>query len=116
MSPIPRFIHGVFNYEGRGFDMPQSLGEKASYTVPSDRRAQMVYVRAGNSGAELVNLQLFRDGKLCRYFPIGARASVHVPLAVVEEMFPESKLELQLAAPAKASGTLIVDIGFVELD
>ena len=116
MSPTPRFIHGVFAYEGRGFEVPQALGDKASYTVPSDRRAQMVYVRAGNSGPELVNLQLLRDGKLIRYFPIGARASMHVPLAVVEEMFPESRLELQLAAPAKASGTLVVDIGFVELD
>jgi hypothetical protein len=116
MSPTPRFIHGVFAYEGRGFETPFGLGDKASYTVPSDRRAQMVYVRAGNSGTELINLQLLRDGKLIRYFPIGAKASVHVPLAVVEEMFPESKLELQLAAPAKSSGTLVVDIGFVELD
>lgn len=116
MSPTPRFIHGVFVYEGRGFDVPQGFGDKATYTVPSDQRAQMVYVRAGNSGSELVNLQLLRDGKLIRYFPIGARASVHVPLAVVEEMFPESKLELQLSAPAKSSGTLVVDIGFIELD
>ena len=116
MSPSPHFIHGVFNYEGRGFDVPQVLGAKATYTVPSDRRAQMIYVRAGNSGSELINLQLMRDGKLCRYFPIGARASMHVALAVVEELFPESKLELALAAPLKATGTLVVDIGFVELD
>jgi hypothetical protein len=116
MSPTPRFIHGVFAYEGRGLEVPSGLGDKASYVVPSDRRAQMVYVRAGNSGVELINLLLLRDGKLIRYFPVGAQASIHVPLAVVEEMFPESKLELQLAAPAKSSGSLIVDIGLIELD
>jgi hypothetical protein len=116
MSSSPRFIQGVLAYEGRGLDVPSGLGDKARYVVPSDRRAQLVYVRAGNSGAELVNLVLLRDGKLMRHFPIGAKASIHVPLAVVEDMFPESVLELQLAAPAKSSGTLIVDIGFVELD
>jgi hypothetical protein len=116
MSPSARFIHGVFSYEGRGLDVPSGLGDKASYVVPGDRRAQMVYVRAGNSGAELVNLSLLRDGKLMRYFPIGAKASVHVPLAVLEDMFPESKLELQVAAPLNATGMVVVDIGFVELD
>lgn len=116
MGPTPRFIHGVFPYEGRSLDTPQSLGEKASYTVPSDRRSQLIYVRVGNSGSELVNLLLLRDGKLIRYFPIGAKASLHVPLAVVEDMFPETKIELQLAAPAKSSGTVILDVGFIELD
>ena len=32
-------------------------------------------------------------------FPVGARGAVHVPLAVVEDIFPETVLELHVAAP-----------------
>lgn len=116
MSSTPRFIQGVFTFEGRGLDKPAALGGKASYSVPGDKRAQLVYLRAGNSSAELINLSLLRDGKLMRYFPLGARASVHVPLAVVEDLFPDSELELQLAAPVHIAGSLVLDVGLVELD
>jgi hypothetical protein len=110
------FIHGIFTFEGRGLDTPTSLGSKASYAVPQDKRAQLVYLRAGNSSAELINLVLLRDAKVMRYFPIGAKASMHVPLAVVEDLFPETKLELQVSAPLHATGSLVVDLGLVEID
>ncbi len=56
-----------------------------------------------------------RDGKPMRYFPIGAKADVHVPLAVVEDIFPESKLEVLFAAPAGSAGHLVLDIGMLEI-
>jgi assimilatory nitrate reductase catalytic subunit len=59
---------------------------------------------------------LTRDGKPLRYFPIGAKASVHVPLAVVEDIFPESKLEVLVAAPEGVTGTVVVDFGLLESD
>jgi hypothetical protein len=116
MSSNPRFIHGVFTFEGRGLDTPIALGPKATYIVSADKRAQLVYLRAGNSSAELINLVLMRESKVMRYFPIGAKASVHVPLAVVEDIFPETKLELQLAAPVHVNGSIVIDLGLVEID
>ena len=115
MNPTPRFISGVFPFEGRGLDAPAALG-KAIYTVPSDKRAQFIYFRAGNSLDELVCVVLMRDGKPMRYFPVGAKAVLHVPLAVVEDIFPETKLEVWFAAPKGSVGSCVLDIGLLELD
>jgi hypothetical protein len=116
MNPTPRFISGVFPFEGRGLDSPAALGSKASYAVPSDKRAQFIFFRAGNSLDELVYVTLMRDGKIMRYFPIGAKNCLHVSLAVVEDIFPETKLEVFLAAPKGSVGTLVLDIGLLEID
>lgn len=116
MNSTPRFIHGVFPFEGRGLEAPHVLGPGTDYHVPADKRAQLIYLRAGNSADKLVYLVLTRDGKPMRYFPIGGNASVHVPLAVVEDIFPESKLAVLLAAPKGVSGTVILDVGLLEVD
>ena len=50
-----------------------------------------------------------------RYFPIGAKADVHVPLRVVEDLESGTAVELHLAAPATPAGAVIVDVGFVEV-
>jgi hypothetical protein len=115
MSPTARFINGVFTYEGKGLDEPVMLA-KATYTVPADKRAQLVYFRAGNSEGELVYLALTRNGKIMRYFPVGARACEHVPLAVVEDIFPESKIDVLVGAPKGLAGTIVLDIGLIEVD
>ena len=116
MTPSPRFIQGVFTFEGRGFDSPIPLNPAGKYTVPKDKRAQPIYVRGGNSSDQLVCVFLVKDGKAIRYFPIGARSDIHVPLAVVEDMFPETELELQIAAPKATSGVVIIDFGLYEID
>jgi hypothetical protein len=116
MNSTPRFIQGVFHFQGKGLDTPQALGPAARYGVPADKRAQFIYMRGGNSTGELIYLVLVRDGKPMRYFPIGAKSSVHVPLAVVEDIFPESKLEVLVAAPGGASGTVVIDLGLIEVD
>jgi hypothetical protein len=116
MNPTPRFIHGAFSFRGKGLGSLHPLDDKARYTVPPDKRAQLIYMRGGNSCDSLICLVLTRDGKPMRYFPIGAKASMHVPLAVVEDIFPESKLEVLIAAPEGVQGMVIVDIGFLEAD
>ncbi len=73
MEAAPRFLQGVFAFKGSGFDKPTALDGKLAYTVPSDKRAQLIYLRAGNSSAELIYLLLMRDGKPMRYFPVGAK-------------------------------------------
>ncbi len=49
-----------------------------------------------------------------RYFPMGAKSDVHVPLRVVEDIEGGSVVELQIAAPLGVSGTVVVDLGMVE--
>jgi hypothetical protein len=50
-----------------------------------------------------------------RLFPIGAKAATHVELAVVEDLEPETILEVLVAAPAGLTGSVVVDIGLVEV-
>jgi hypothetical protein len=116
MTESPKFIQGVFLFEGSGLDRPGPLAPAAAYMVPADKRAQLVYFRGGNASDELIVVTLTRDGKLMRHFPIGAKSSVHVPLAVVEDVFPESKLALLVAAPKGVAGLVVVDVGIIEVD
>ena len=106
------FIQGVFSCEGRGLEKPVAL---AKYQVPPDKRAQTIYFRAGNSASELFNLSLMRNGRLMRYFPVGAKSAIHVPLAVVEDLSPESVIEVLAAAPEGVAATVVLDIGFLEI-
>jgi assimilatory nitrate reductase catalytic subunit len=110
----PRFLQGVYRFEGKGLESPLSLDESLSYLVPPGMTTQPVYFRGGNSSAELIYLLLVRDGQPMRYFPIGARGDVHVPLRVVEDLDSGTTVELQLAAPDGVAGTVVVDLGLVE--
>lgn len=110
----PKFIQGVIPFVGAGYDKPVPLAS-ASFVVAPDRRAQPLYFRGGNSTGDMVAVALTRDGRLMRYFPIGARGSVHVQLAVVEDVEPESRLELSVLAPEGLGGTVVVDLGLVEI-
>ena len=115
MEAIPRFLNGVYPFQGSGYDKPTVVSERLAYSVPADKRAQLIYLRAGNTSSELIYLALMRDGKPMRYFPIGAKCGEHVPLAVVEDLFPATKLEVLFAAPAGATGHLVLDIGLLEI-
>lgn len=113
METTPQFIQGIFSFSGSGLSSPTPVA--ASYTVPADKRSQLIYFRAGNSADALVSVTLTKDGKPLRLFPIGAKAAVHVPLVVVEDIMPDSKLEVHVAAPNGASGELVLDIGLMEV-
>lgn len=115
MHSTPRFLQGVFAFDGKGLDQPVPVDGALSYVVPDGVLAQAVYLRGGNSADELICLVLLRDGTPMRYFPIGARSDVHVPLRVVEDLVGGTAVELQVAAPAGVSGTVIVDLGLVEV-
>jgi hypothetical protein len=111
----PRFLQGAFAFEGKGLDQPVPIDGALGYVVPDGVVAQAVYVRAGNSADELICLILVRDGRPMRYFPIGAKSDVHVPLRVVEDLDSGTAVELHLAAPVGVTGTVIVDLGLVEV-
>lgn len=109
----PRILTGMHPFAGVGYDEPMPVG--VSYSVPADRRAQLLYIRAGNSAPEMITVVLMRDGDPMRLFPIGAKGAVHIPLVVVEDLTPETRLELRVAAPAGTGGTLALDMGLVEI-
>jgi hypothetical protein len=111
----PKFLNGVFSFVGAGYEKPSLLSEKLTYSVPPDKRTQLIYFRGGNSSDEMVYFVMMRDGVPMRYFAIGARAGTHVPLAIVEDLDPETKLELLFGAPADATGHVVIDVGLVEI-
>ena len=115
MHSTPRFLQGVFAFEGRGIDQPFPISGALSYTIPDGVTAQVVYFRGGNTAAELVYLVLMRHGQPMRYFPIGAKADVDVPLHVVEDLDSGTVLELHLAAPEGVAGAVVIDLGLVEV-
>ena len=115
MLEKPAFLQGVFSYRGRGLECPKPFDPPVLYTVPFDRRAQTIYFRAGNASAEMICLVLTRNGRRMRYFPVGAKSGIHVPLAVVEDLDPESRVEVLVAAPDGLEAAVVIDIGFMEI-
>jgi hypothetical protein len=111
----PRFLQGVYPFEGKGIESPFPLHASLCYTVPLGAITQPVYFRGGNTADELIYVVLMRDGKPMRYFPIGAKSDVHIPLRVVEDLDGGTVIELHLAAPEGITGAVVVDIGLVEV-
>jgi hypothetical protein len=111
----PRFLQGFFTFDGKGYNSPFLLDSSLHYSVPAGVITQPVYFRGGNSTTEMVTLILMRDGAPMRYFPIGAKEAVHMPLRVVEDLIADTVLEVFIAAPDGLSGTVVVDIGLVEI-
>jgi hypothetical protein len=112
---IPRFLQGIYAFEGAGLEEPLPLSPALTYKVPFDKRSQLIYFRAGNSSAEMLYLLMKRNGKPMRYFPIGAKDAIHVSLAVVEDLEPETVLEVLLGAPENLKGSIVLDIGLMEI-
>ncbi len=111
----PQFLNGVYSFASAGYEKVAPLDEKLVYVVPSDRRAQLIYLRAGNSSKEMIYLVLMRDGVPMRYFPIAAQGAEHVSLAVVEDLEPETRVEVFFAGPSGTQGSLVIDIGLLEI-
>jgi hypothetical protein len=111
----PRFLQGVFAFSGSGYKSPKRLDSALVYTVPPDKRAQLIYLRAGNSASSLVYFALMQNGATMRLFPVGAGAASHVPLAVVEDLEPDTKIEIFVGAPEGVEGTAVIDLGIVEI-
>jgi assimilatory nitrate reductase catalytic subunit len=115
MPSTPSFLQGVFPFAGRGLDAPFLLDPSMTYRVPAGVTTQPVYFRGGNTLDELICVVLVRDGRPMRYFPIGAKGTVHVALRVVEDLLADSHVELHVAAPDGLAGMVVVDLGLVEI-
>ena len=115
MLEKPAFIQGLFAYEGKGLDSPAASNPPVFYLVPPDRRSQTIYFRAGNAAQEMIYLVLADRGRPMRYFPVGAKGAIHVPLAVIEDIAPGSEVEVLIAAPKGLRSSVLVDVGFMEI-
>jgi len=111
----PRFLQGVFTFDGQGLDAPFLLDPSLAYTVPPGYSTQPVYFRGGNSSEEMIYLTLVRDGAAMRHFPVAAKGSTHVSLRVVEDLLSDTVIEVFLGAPKGVTGTVVVDVGLVEI-
>jgi hypothetical protein len=115
MHAIPRFLQGIFPFAGQGMDKPVPIDQSLTYVVPDGVVSQPLYFRGGNTGDELICVVLVRDGQPMRYFPLGARSGTHVSLRVVEDLDAGTVLALHLAAPEGHTGSVVVDLGLVEV-
>jgi hypothetical protein len=114
-SNPPRFLQGAYPFEGQGLDKPAPVVPALTYVVPAGTTTQPVYFRGGNSTDEMIAVVLVRDGVPTRWFPIGAKDGTHVALRVVEDLLADTRLELHVAAPEGLAGTVVVDLGLVEV-
>ncbi len=108
------FLQGIYQFQGLGMEKPVPIHSELLHYVPDGVVNQTLYFRGGNSSSELVAVVLMRNGVPMRYFPIGARSDVHVPLRVVEDIDGGSAVELYVAAPEGVNGTVVIDLGMVE--
>jgi hypothetical protein len=111
----PAFIQGLYSYRGAGLARPIAFDPPVTYVVPADKRAQTVYFRAGNPSPEMIYLVLTRNGAPMRLFPVGAEGAIHVALAVVEDLEPESRMEILVGAPKSGENAVVLDVGFLEI-
>lgn len=115
MTETPRFIQGVYSFRGAGLANAVAVRPAATHRVPFDKRAQLIYLRAGNSSAEMIYVSLNRGERSVRLFPIGAKGAIHVQLAIVEDIDPDTTLELRVGAPEGLDGFVLLDMGLVEI-
>lgn len=115
IDSTPRFLNGAYEFQGSGYATPALLDPSLVYIVPADKRAQLIYLRGGNSSAEMAYLTLMQDGRPARTFPMAAKGATHVPLAVVEDLQPDTRIEVYFGAAAGVSGTIVLDLGIIEI-
>jgi assimilatory nitrate reductase catalytic subunit len=111
----PRFLQGVFPFVGRGLFDPLLLDETLRFVVPPGRATTVVYLRAGNHSDDLIYLMLVADGAPRRYFPVGPKADANVALAIYEGHPAGTELSLHYAAPRGIPGTVVIDLGLVDM-
>ena len=105
-------LQTITDIVGEGIDSPQDLN--LTYSVSQGCTAGVQYVRAGNTTEGMINVTVLKDNKAMRYVPVAAGGTIHVPLAIVDELQPGT--EISIVAAANGSGKLILDIGILEVN
>ncbi|MDP1820098.1 MAG: hypothetical protein Q8K58_09450 [Acidimicrobiales bacterium] len=63
----------------------------------------------------LICAVLTRNGEPMRLFPIPAQGSVHIPLRITEALMTDSELEVHVSAAVGVGGTIVIDLGILEM-
>ena len=107
-----RLPPGDLPLRGRRHGQAGSPPRRAGPRRPDGVISQALYFRGGNTTDELITVVLMRDGVPMRYFPIGAKGDVHVPLRVVEDLDGGTvDRAARWPRPTGCSGTVVVDLG-----
>ena len=110
-----RFLQGVYPFAGRGvFDLGP-LHDDLCYTVPPGAAAEVVYVRAGNLSDDILYLALSVNGSPHPLLPGRAEGGLSRPPRHRRDLPAGSRIEVCLAAPRGLTGTIVVDVGIVEM-
>jgi assimilatory nitrate reductase catalytic subunit len=112
----PVFFQGLYAFIGNGVADLQRLDDLLVYEVPVGKAAEPIYFRAGNFSDDLIYLTLTANGRPIRYIPVSPKGDVHIPLAIVESHPAGTLFEVSIAAPRDLTGTVVVDVGIIELD
>ncbi len=113
---VPRFLHGVYPFVGRGVYELSPLSDSLSFTVPQHRTVETPYVRAGNSSDDLIYLAISANGSPVHYYPLGPRSDIDIAPSIGETHSAGTRLDICFAAPRGLAGSVIVDVGLVEID
>jgi len=114
-AATPKFLQGVYPFVGHGAVSLTPLNDALSYLVPKGKVIEVIYFRAGNFTDELLYLTVSANGTPIRYFPVAPKGDIHVPLAIVEAHPADTLIEICLAAPRDLTGTVVVDVGLLEV-
>jgi len=114
-AATPRFLQGVFPFAGRGLFDPVTVDDSLDYTVPAGTTTEILYFRAGNWSDDLIYFTIYADSVPIRYFPVAPKGDCHVSLAIVDPHRPGTRLSVVIAAPRNITGTVIVDVGLIEV-
>lgn len=107
----PVLLQAIVPFEGRSLTAPQAID--VGYTVPPGKTAGMFYFRGGSTASGMVSISVLRDGQPMRYFPIAPNSTMHVSLAIIEDL--PAGTEIEIYAAGEGSGMLIIDIGYFEV-
>ena len=67
----------------------------------------------GEHHGGMINVTVLRDGQAMRYVSVAAGGTIHVPLAIVDELQPGTGITI---VAAEGWGKLILDVGFLEVN
>jgi hypothetical protein len=68
----------------------------------------------GERHGGMIDVTVLSDGQAMRYVSVAAGGTIHVPLAIVDEL--QLGTEITIAAAAEGWGKLIFDVGFLEVN
>ncbi len=115
-NSMPRFLQGFFAFDGKGLRFTVSARRVAALRRPAGAidpaglfPRRQLHRRDDHRGADA------RRRRRCGTSRSPPKDATHVSLRVVEDLLADTVLELYIAAPDGLSGTVVIDLGLVEI-